>query len=194
MLLRHENWNPWLGIPTHETGLVPWLSPAVIYALAFFTGWLVFGRRSVLELWQQHWQWYVAFAAILSALCIGLIGTEPSLTDFDYFNGSRLTLVIYALCYATALWCWCFGLTGLALRYCSAPNPTVRYLADASYWLYLMHLPLIFTLQVLLMNVPLHWLIKYPLILIITLWLLLLTYQRWVRATWLGQLLNGRRQ
>ena len=65
----------------------------------------------------------------------------------------------------SSIWSWTFGLLGAALRFCSGASAVRRYLADASYWLYLAHLPIVFGLQVLLMNVPLHWTVKFPLIL-----------------------------
>ncbi|MBC7983191.1 MAG: hypothetical protein H7Y02_04975, partial [Candidatus Obscuribacterales bacterium] len=68
-----------------------------------------------------------------------------------------------------------------------------RYLADASYWMYIMHLPLVVALQALMMQWPLHWSIKYALILSITFALLLLSYHYWVRPTYIGEVLNGRR-
>jgi peptidoglycan/LPS O-acetylase OafA/YrhL len=66
-------------------------------------------------------------------------------------------------------------------------------MADASYWMYLMHLPLITALQVLMITWPMHWVIKLPLILGVTTAFLLVTYHFGVRATFLGAFLNGRR-
>jgi len=43
------------------------------------------------------------------------------------------------------------------------------------------------------MNVPLHWILKFPLILVLTLVPLLWLYDRWVRAGRIGELLNGQR-
>ncbi len=68
-----------------------------------------------------------------------------------------------------------------------------RYLADASYWLYLAHVPIVFGLQAALMHVPLHWAIKFPLILAITMTVLLTSYHYLVRPTLIGEILNGRK-
>ena len=72
---------------------------------------------------------------------------------------------VYTAGYALSIWYWTFGLLGAAVRFFSRRSPVRRYLADASYWFYLVHLPIVFALQVLLMNVPLHWTLKFPLIL-----------------------------
>jgi hypothetical protein len=52
-------------------------------------------------------------------------------------------------------------------RFLSAESPWRRYLSDSSYWLYLVHLPLIFALQVMMMRWNFHWSIKFPFILAI---------------------------
>jgi hypothetical protein len=68
-----------------------------------------------------------------------------------------------------------------------------RYLADSSYYLFLAHLPLVFFLQVVFAKVPLHWTVKFPLIFTIALTVLLVSYHYWVRPTFIGALLNGRK-
>jgi hypothetical protein len=100
---------------------------------------------------------------------------------------------IYTACYTASIWYWTFGLVGAAMRFCSTPGELRRYLADSSYWLYLCHLPIVFGLQAALMKVPLHWSIKFPLIVVITLTVLLVTYHYLVRSTFIGALLNGRK-
>lgn len=193
-----ENWNAWAGIPTHDSGLVPWPSQILFYGLPFVVGWLLHGRPDILQRWQQHWLWYLVLAAVLSAWCLREVGLDIDLeTNLlaipDYFEGNASTRIVYALLYSLALWCWCIGLIGAALRFCSGHHPGVRYMADASYWLYLMHIPVIFTLQALMMKWPLHWSLKFTLIMALTMALLLWLYDRWVRPGRIGALLNGRR-
>jgi hypothetical protein len=79
------------------------------------------------------------------------------------------------------------------MRFLSAHRPVIRYLADSSYWLYLLHLPLVFALQVWMSDWPLHWSIKFPLLLVIATALLLASYRYFVRNTFIGEILNGRR-
>jgi peptidoglycan/LPS O-acetylase OafA/YrhL len=67
------------------------------------------------------------------------------------------------------------------------------YVADASYWIYLAHLPVVFFLQVAVQDAPLHWTIKFPFILIAAFGLLFVSYHYLVRPTWVGAVLNGRR-
>lgn len=52
---------------------------------------------------------------------------------------------VLALAASGALFAWLttFGLLGVTLRFFDRPNRVVRYLADSSYWIYLIHLPVI---------------------------------------------------
>ncbi len=94
---------------------------------------------------------------------------------------------------ALILWLLVFGLTSLYLRYCSGERRLARYLADASYWMYLLHMPVVMVFQMAL--APLAWpaAVKVPLVVALSFGALALSYDVGVRATWVGALLNGRR-
>ena len=79
------------------------------------------------------------------------------------------------------------------MRFLSRQNKTQRYLADASYWLYLIHLPIVVACQVWVAQWPLHWALKYPFILAVTLAVLFASYYWLVRPTFLGEFLNGKK-
>jgi glucan biosynthesis protein C len=100
---------------------------------------------------------------------------------------------MFAVGYALGSWCWVVGLTGLALRFLSEPNMVRRYMADASYWIYLVHYPLVLALQDALAGVRWHWAVKCPAIVLATLAISLVTYHYLVRFTVIGLVLNGPR-
>ena len=103
------------------------------------------------------------------------------------------TKILYALGFGVAVWGWVLGLTGAALTYLSDYSPVRRYLADASYWIYLAHLPVVAAFQVWVGHWPLHWGVKFPFILVASFSLLFLSYHFLVRPTVIGQVLNGRK-
>jgi glucan biosynthesis protein C len=77
------------------------------------------------------------------------------------------------------------GLFKIALKY---KRPRARHIADSSYWLYLIHLPLIISGQVLLLDVNLAAIIEFTIIVAIAIVVLLLSYQFLVRYTWIRRL------
>ena len=76
---------------------------------------------------------------------------------------------------------------------CPTTAPARRYIADASYWIYLAHLPVVAALAVWVGHWPLHWGFKYPFILVVSFAVLFLSYHFLVRPTFIGKLLNGRK-
>ncbi|GHA93988.1 hypothetical protein GCM10009069_16380 [Algimonas arctica] len=67
-------------------------------------------------------------------------------------------------------------------------------LGSASYWLYLIHLPIIMALQIWV--APWAWpaALKYVMILGLSIPLMLVSYEILVRYTFIGGLLNGRKR
>jgi peptidoglycan/LPS O-acetylase OafA/YrhL len=92
------------------------------------------------------------------------------------------------------MWALVFLSIGLFKRLCARPNNFVRYVADSSYWMYLIHLPLVIWLQVAVAELRVHWSLKLTFISGITVVISLLTYDLFVRSTFIGWVLNGRRR
>ena len=84
-------------------------------------------------------------------------------------------------------------LIGAFHRFFRNPSPTVSWLADASYWMYLIHVPLIIVAQLLVRQWPLPANVKFVLILAMVTPILLATHRWCVRFTPIGRLLNGPR-
>ncbi len=196
VLSQKADWVAWFGIPTPDIGLAPQLPAMVAYGTAFGLGWLLNRRVDRLEALARQWPANLALAAALTSVCLAIAGLRPDLSaaaTTGGIEGGAPMRWAYAAAYALSIWTWTFGLLGAAVRFLSGESVVRRYLSDASYWLYLVHPPIVFGLQVMLMEVPLHWSIKLPAILVVTMALLLSSYHVLVRSTALGELLNGRR-
>jgi hypothetical protein len=94
---------------------------------------------------------------------------------------------------AIIVWCFVFGITGLFVRYCSGHWVPMRFVSDASYWFYLVHLPLTALGAGLLIGSGLPAGIKFLLVLAGTTVVCWVTYSYAVRSTFVGRFLNGRR-
>jgi peptidoglycan/LPS O-acetylase OafA/YrhL len=69
----------------------------------------------------------------------------------------------------------------------------MRYVSDSSYWLYLVHIPLMMVLQFVVRAWQVPAVIKYALVCVVACTLLLISYALFVRYTPIGTLLNGKR-
>jgi peptidoglycan/LPS O-acetylase OafA/YrhL len=86
-----------------------------------------------------------------------------------------------------------FGAIGLAMRWVTRNQPAVRYAADSSYWVYLVHHPLAVFLPVLLASWHAPAEVKCALVIVVVTAISVASYHLLVRSTPLGLLLNGRR-
>ena len=66
-------------------------------------------------------------------------------------------------------------------------------MADASYWIYIVHVPFILLVPLLLASVPLPAMVKLTLVMTMATGLILVIYHYFVRSTFIGEQLNGRR-
>jgi glucans biosynthesis protein C len=183
-------WHQWMGVPAPILGFVPNFPALLAYGGAFLAGWFLHRRQDCLRLLDADWALYLAGALLSTTVALYIVGSTP------VFGPLKLGMVeraAYAAAYAIAQWCWSFAAIGLVVRYFNSPNARWRYLADASYWMYLIHLPIVCLLQAWMLRWPLHWSVKLSLVLVLTGAMLLLSYRYLVRATFMGTFLNGRK-
>lgn len=189
-LLNQQGWFPLAGILAPDRGFVPNIGAFTGYSIAFGFGWLVQRQENLLDRVTRHWAAYLVIAAAITAYCMATVGLKIQFTQVL----SPQTKTIYALAYGMGIWFWVLGLTGLCMKIWQTESPVRRYIADSSYWLYIIHLPLVIALQVWLSQWSLMAELKFLLILGISIPLMLLSYEILVRYTFLGALLNGRKR
>ncbi|MDG2176506.1 MAG: acyltransferase family protein [Gammaproteobacteria bacterium] len=185
-----ENWVFWAGIPTPTEAVWNEAPAFFIYGLAFFVGWVFDRKRECLVIIKNHWQLYLGLALVMTIISTRWLEQQPFVISV-VIDSDKL---LFAFCYSLASWCWILGLVGAGMKFFDQENATRRYVADASYWIFIAHIPVLFFLQTAFMQVPLHWAIKFPLILAIATPILFWTYDKWVRYTLIGNVLNGPRQ
>ncbi len=183
-------WRPWFGVPTPDTGLIPNATALVAYGSAFGFGWLIQGQDGLIERLGRWWLPNLVLAVMLIAGGLAMVGPAPSLEIAAHDSRG----LAYAACYALAAWTSTFAFIGLALRFLSGFSRTRRWIADASYWVYLVHLPIVMALQTFLAKLDLGWPVKFALILLIGFAVMFASYQLLVRYSFIGAVLNGRRR
>jgi hypothetical protein len=184
-----ERWKMWFGIPTPDVGLVPNGAALVAYGVAFGAGWLLRRQPDLLRRIEGARWLNLGLAAAATGACSWIAGLTASM---DPMEDGALKLA-YAPAYAVAGWAWTLALLGLALRFLSGYSAPRRYLSEASYWIYLVHLPLVMGLQVFASVLGAPWWIEYPLLLAVAMALMLASYQWLVRHGRIGRWLGGKR-
>ena len=184
------NWVPFFGITTPDTGLVPNAVALTAFGTAFGLGFLLDRRRDLLVRIERLWPVFtvVALGAGVAALVMAG-GPVPSLAPVTDPELKAPLAAVMAL----AIFASTFAALSLALRFASGRSAIRRYLADASYWVYIIHLPLVMVGQVLVVNATWPWFAKLAVVIGGTMAVSLLSYELLVRHTFVGRWLNGRR-
>jgi len=178
------------SMDTPDQSLWPHLPALAIYGGFFVLGWMLSRQRELISQFARltPQRWMLAGLGITAILLLGEIERDPGHPRYFAARGA------YAVSYALTMWSLVFLTIGVFRKLCQRPNAFVRYVADASYWMYLIHLPIVVWLQVLVAELPLHWSLKLVFISTMTIAVSLLTYDLFVRSTFIGWVLNGRRR
>ena len=170
---------PWFG-PDTSTGILP--APHVLgyFGVFFAYGALYFASDDRLGRLGRCW-WLHLAVGWLVLLPVGM--TQPDLPP----QAGLFLQVLYT-------WSISFGMLGFFRKYFRQENRVVRYLSDASYWLYLTHIPFVVLCQWWVYTWNLPALLKFLTVAGVPTIVLLVIYRFAVRYTWVGVALNGPRQ
>ena len=183
-------WLMWFGIPAPDKNFIPDQPALAGYGAAFVAGWLLHARPDLIGEIERRWLPNMVMAGGL--LCgAALIGGQKSIDHNQPWGGPDLAA---ACVYSAAVFAATFAVVGAAHRFVSGQSAWRRYLADASYWIYLVHLPLVMGLQIAVSQLDWPAWIKLIVILGAAVPMLLISYELFVRDTVIGTMLNGRRR
>lgn len=180
------------GVDTPDQSLALNLPVIALYGLMFAAGHGLFSHSNLLEKFARNWPWLLGLGlvaslpgAISTAMQWGALasGTPPA-PGLKWISSALVSLTMMFSV---------FGWLGVFGRFLAEPSERIRYLADASYWIYLAHLPVVVALQIGLAPWNAPWWIQWPLVNILAFPLLLGSYRWLVRRTWIGSWLNGRK-
>lgn len=151
------------------------------YGTFFVFGLALHAGRSELFAFFERRCWVFVVAGLATFLTTGvMLHRQSSPSDI-------------AFVYGMAAWLWSFAAIGLALRLLPTRHRMLSYLADSSYWIYLIHFPLTIAIGLVLYGLDISPLWKIGINIALTSLMCLFSYRVWVRRTWIGELLNGRR-
>jgi peptidoglycan/LPS O-acetylase OafA/YrhL len=179
-----------VGSPTVDreaAHLLPAPGILLYYGFFFTAGWLFFDLRHRFSDLPRHRHAYAGVALVLLAIV-------PSLHPWSPIHASSPIWRAVAF-YLTALFGWLaiFAASGTFFVHLNESRPAVRYVADASYWIYLIHSQLMMLLSPLVAALPLPPTAQLLLICGVVFALGFASYQSAVRYTAIGAVLNGRR-
>jgi len=175
-------WVGFIGVRTPDQSLITNGQAWIGFGSAFAVGWMLHRQIALLRELERGW-------LLNTVVALGLIGLSFALALGVTMVAARIWAapvdlatirLAGAIAYALAIWTTSF-------------SRTRRYLADASYWLYLIHMPIVMALQLSVSQLDWPWPAKFATILMVAIPVMLASYQLLVRGTVIGRVLNGRR-
>jgi peptidoglycan/LPS O-acetylase OafA/YrhL len=195
-------WRPlWFAIPTGlifvidsdtmlrvDNLIVPNVFRLLHYAY-FFTvgGWLARARDPR----QQYVPWSTLYL-VLSFVLFGLM--SPLLLQHAAVPLSGGARILYCMLAALFPWLTVFGGLGVFMRVFAGRGTLMRYLAESSFWVYLIHVPIVALTQALLLPVAWPVAIKFLLVTLVAIAASLVSYEYIVRRSLVGEIINGSRK
>jgi fucose 4-O-acetylase-like acetyltransferase len=141
----------WVAGGSASNSLIPAPTLFAYYSFFFVFGWLLSAQGNLVEELKRG-AWLRLGAGVLIAVpafllfydngdFTGNVGTPGILAEIDELRPYGL--------FTVGLVCWLtlFGIWGVLARYVRKESRVLRYLADASFWIYLVHIPFLVALQ-----------------------------------------------
>ncbi len=162
-----------------SNSLVPDLNTFIYYFVFYIIGWILFKSKHLLATFLNYDWLNTAIGIILFLVYI--------------FINDALSYEAVIILKSLMVWCLIFGITGLFIRYGSRHSAKMRYISDASYWVYLIHLSFTAIIPSLILDWPIPATLKFLVVLISTGVICFVSYHYLVRGTFIGEFLNGRK-
>ncbi len=175
---------------------VPELWAFGFYGLFFAYGYLLYTSSNLVDYFQRLWPLLLVVALLMYALLQGFYPRQITLEEVMAGAASRnwperlLTTLLAAY---ISVFMSVAGMV-LAKHLLNGRNAFMRLMSDASYWIYITHLPILLAIQYWLLDQPGGVAYKYTVSVTLTLAACMVSYFLLVRWTPVGWLLNGRKK
>lgn len=162
-----------------SVSFVPDFNTFIYYFTFYSIGWLLYQSKHLLHVFKKN-DW------VNIILGIGLFSVY-------FFMRKSLNKESLIIIKSIMVWFFIFGITGVFIRYTSNHCARMRYISDSSYWVYLVHVTLTAFIPSFIVDWPVPSTVKMLFVLVTSGIICFVTYHYFVRATFIGRFLNGRR-
>ncbi|MGD0753855.1 MAG: acyltransferase family protein [Bacteroidales bacterium] len=185
------------GVDAPDHGLIPYGASFLVFGLYFSLGWFLHRGPQLMVSFKKYWKSNLTICLFfLGTICAFFIYkikhpgflagiTNPAILKFISIGFNSF----YGLASMAAV----FAFIGIMMTLFAKQSKLITYLSQSSYWLYLIHLPVVLFFQILVFPLPVHWAIKLLLVFIPSFMIMISSYHFLVRRTWMGVLLNGKK-
>lgn len=171
-----------------DTQIIPnHISYILFYGYFFALGWLIHLRQDIFSILIKN---YLLLLLVGLLITCGLFYVEWT---HLYQQSDRIWLLLKLLAAFQVVFL-SLGFIGFFLRYFNLENKFWKYVSDASYWVYLVHLGMVIGLQLLFLNTAVPGWLRFSISLLVPVIISFATYEWFVRYTFIGKVLHGERK
>lgn len=158
---------------------IPDLGILMYFLVFYLTGWLLYRSNELVSTLKQ----------------LDLVTTTIGVLAFciKFLLENQMNLVTLQLTNSLISSALTIGLIGLFLRFADLPNKYVAYLVNSAYWVYLIHFSIAVLLTALIDHLSVSVYLKSFIVLTTTATICLITYHFFIRNTFIGLFLNGKK-
>jgi peptidoglycan/LPS O-acetylase OafA/YrhL len=163
--------------------------PSLLYYGAFFMlGYVLHHYRDVLPALAGRFFVWAGLSAVMFPLALYASHLDNAVRGADF--GLHLVAVLAnGLC----TWALIYLFLGGALRFFDRASPWIEYVSQSSYWVFLVHMPLVCLAGWWLVQYDLPAMLKFLLVCGFTALVAFVTFHYWVQRSWVSVFLHGRR-
>lgn len=163
--------------------------PSLLYYGSFFVfGYFFHTYREFLDATVRHLRFTVLVSVVLFPLSLWISVVDNSMRGTDA-QWHFYAVLSNALC----TWALIYAFIGAALRFFDRKSRWIDYAAQSSYWVFLIHMPLVMLAGWWLVPFDLPAVLKFLLVSGFASVIALLTFHYAVQKTWIGRFLHGQR-
>ena len=163
--------------------------PSLLYYGSFFVlGYLFHHHRIILETFKRYVPWYAGLALALFPLSLYL-----SHVEYAASAPTQVTHLAAVLAHGLCTWTLIYLSIGSALRFFDYASPWILYTSQSSYWVFLVHLPVVAFSGWWLTQYDFPAVLKFLCVTGFATLVCFVSYHYWVQNTRISDLLSGRR-
>lgn len=174
-------------LPSIWTGFIIPIPQFIYYIFFFGIGWVLESRRELFISITSSYRSFVIAGTILSLFTVALVNSNVILSNPYLVFGLKFLFSLQTMLLT-------IGLIGLFNGVFNKANPFWLYVADSAYWVYLIHMPFVLITQLLLLNSAVPGILRFPIVVLISMLISFGSYHLFIRYTWIGTMLNGKRR
>ena len=167
--------------------LLPEINLLGFYFIYFSFGWLMQARPEWIASARSRWRSWLALG--VAAFSVAMVYSNHF--DAFQFDGYVRIRLLSQPFYAIGAAGFTLGLLGFFLQFQRHESPLTAFLMRASFWVYLVHIPVITLLQALIVPLPWPWLAQFAAVIIIGGLICLASYRWLIAETWLDRFFSG---